>query len=137
MARSPHRIRAVLNVDIISRLETLVDASSANLPDVAQPLLTKIAQAKLVPSHRLPGDVATIGRALRYQDAASGREQQLTLAWPEEADISSGLVSVMTPVGVALLGLPAGADAKWTTRSGTERVLTVLSVTPDAVLGTA
>lgn len=137
MARSPRRVRAVLNVDLIPRLEALVDASSANLPDVAQLLLTKIAQAKLVPSHRLPSDVATIGRALRYRDTASGREQQLTLAWPEEANISSGLVSVMTPVGVALLGLPAGTDAKWTTRSGAERMLTVLSVTPDAALSTA
>jgi len=53
------------------------------------------------------------------------------LVWPEHADISRGRVSVLTPVGVALLGLSAGDRFRWTTRAGEERALTVLEVMPE------
>lgn len=129
MSRSS-RPRAVLDADHVGRLESLADAAAAGLPDVAQALLSKLAAAKVVPAHRLPADVAAVGTALTYRDDVTGREQAVTLAWPENADISRGLVSVLTPIGVALLGLPAGASVQWSTRAGQTRALTVLRLAP-------
>lgn len=128
MSRSRRRARAVLDATLIERLESLAGAALARLPEVAYPLVNKLTSAKLVPPARLPADVVTIGSQLSYRDEMTGRTQHVTLAWPERADISRGIVSVLTPVGVALLGLSAGDRFRWTTRAGDERALTVLTV---------
>ena len=130
MSRSPRRIRAVIDADHVGRLESLADAADAGLPEVAEPLLAKLAAAKVVPARQMPAGVVTIGTALTYRNDVTGREQDVTLAWPEDADISRGLVSVLTPIGVALLGLPAGASVQWSTRAGQTRALTVLRLAP-------
>lgn len=131
MARSLRRARAVLDATLIERLESLAGAALARLPEVAYPLVNKLTSAKLVPPARLPADVVTIGSRLSYRDELTGRSQQVTLAWPEHADISRGIVSILTPVGVALLGLSAGDRFRWTTRAGEERALTVLTVSAE------
>lgn len=110
----------------------LVDC--AELPEVAYPLVNKLTSAKLVPPARLPADVVTIGSQLSYRDELTGRTQQVTLAWPEDADISRGIVSIRTPVGVALLGLSAGDRFRWTTRAGEERAMTVLEVVTERAI---
>jgi regulator of nucleoside diphosphate kinase len=56
----------------------------------------------------------------------------VTLVLPEQADISQGRASLMTPIGVALIGLSVGMTFRWITRDGEERSLTVLEVHPDA-----
>ncbi len=131
MARSLRRARAVLDATLIERLESLAGAALTRLPEVAYPLVNKLTSAKLVPPARLPADVVTIGSRLSYRDELTGRSQQVTLAWPEHADISGGIVSILTPVGVALLGLSAGDRFRWTTRAGEKRALTVLTVSAE------
>jgi len=128
MSRSLRRSRAVIDATLMERLESLAGAALARLPEVAYPLVNKLTSAKLVPPARLPADVVTIGSQLSYRDELTGRIQQVTLAWPEHADISRGIVSILTPVGVALLGLSAGDRFRWTTRAGEERSMTVLKV---------
>lgn len=131
MSRSPRRPRAVIDAGLVGRLESLADAASARLPEVAQPLLSKLAAAKVVSAKPMPADVVTVGTALTYRDDATGREQEVTLAWPEDADISRGAISVLTPIGVALLGLPVGGSVQWITRTGQKRGLTVLRLVSD------
>src|SRR5690606_27200373 len=91
-------------------------------------LLTELARARIVPAMDLPGDVAAIRSRVTYRDETTGREQSVVLVWPEEADIAAGRASVLTPIGVALIGLQAGARFTWDTRTGETRELTVLSV---------
>ena len=52
----------------------------------------------------------------------------MTLVYPAQADISQGKISVLTPVGTALIGLRAGHSITWDTRTGETRRLTVLKV---------
>ena len=127
MSRSPSRLRAIIDADHVGRLESLADAASARLPEVAEPLLSKLAAARVVSAKQMH-DVVTVGTTLTYRDDISGREQDVTLAWPEDADISRGAVSVLTPIGVALLGLPVGGSVNWMTRTGHQRALTILRV---------
>ncbi len=126
MSRSPRRVLAVIDADHVGRLETLAEAASARLPDVAEPLLAKLATARIVTNRQMPADVVTLGTALTYRDDISGREQDVTLVWPEEADIGRGAISVLTPIGIALLGLPVGGNVSWMTRTSHKRALTVL-----------
>jgi regulator of nucleoside diphosphate kinase len=59
--------------------------------------------------------------------------QTVTLVYPQEADISKGRISVLTPIGTALIGLPVGKSIDWTTRTGETKRLTVLKACAPAV----
>ena len=61
-----------------------------------------------------------------------GEERAIQLVFPKDADIAGGRISVVTPVGSALIGLRIGHSITWLTRDGRKQLLTVLSVThPD------
>lgn len=118
--------------EIVAQLEQLVERASGSTPALAERLLDEVARARILPAARLPADVASIGSKVSWRDETTGRVQTAVLVWPEEADIGSGRASVLTPIGVALLGLKVGARFPWDTRSGETRELTVLSVEPSA-----
>jgi regulator of nucleoside diphosphate kinase len=60
--------------------------------------------------------------------ADDGRERRVELVFPGEADIGAGKISILTPIGTALIGLSEGQSIAWTARDGSERHLTVLKV---------
>jgi regulator of nucleoside diphosphate kinase len=68
---------------------------------------------------------------VEYLDEATGRIYIVTLVYPAESDIEKGRVSVLTPIGAALLGLSQGQSIEWNTRSGEPRQLTVLALSND------
>jgi regulator of nucleoside diphosphate kinase len=125
---SPKKPAVIIDAGQLPHLEALADGAMARMPGMADRLLTELSRARVVASDRLPADVVAVGRTVTWRDETSGREQTATLVWPEEADISAGRMSVATPVGVALIGLAAGARFSWETRLGEVRDLTVLSV---------
>lgn len=99
-------------------------------PDVGERLIDEIARARLVAPDKMRGDVVTIGSEVTYRDLGMDRQHSVTLVYPEDADIDRGRISVLTPVGVALLGLSPGATIFWTTRDDEKRHLEVLAVKP-------
>ena len=58
----------------------------------------------------------------------TGEAKTVTLVFPGDADISEGKVSILTPVGTALIGLSAGQSIQWTARDGHRHELSVLAV---------
>lgn len=126
--RSAARPKIVIDAAQLSHLEALADGALERTPDMADRLLTELARARVVETAKLPADIVSIGREVTWRDESTGHEQSATLVWPEEADIDQGRISVATPIGVALIGLPAGARFTWQTRGGEERELTVISV---------
>ncbi len=131
MSRPPRAARPTLDAALVERLESLASAAMERFPEAAYPLVTKLTRARLVAASKLPQDCVTVGSSVTYQDEQTGRAQQVTLVFPERADISRGLVSVLTPIGVALLGLRPGNRVRWETRAGEERALSVLTVVRD------
>lgn len=125
------RNRPIVDAALVERLESLAGAAMDRFPEAAEPLVTKLSRARLVEAGKLPEDCVTVGSSVTYQDEQSGREQQVTLVFPETADISRGLVSVLTPIGVALLGVRPGVRVRYETRAGDERALSVLKVARD------
>jgi regulator of nucleoside diphosphate kinase len=65
---------------------------------------------------------------VEYLDLPSGRTRTLEVVPPEEADIDRGRVSVLSPVGAALIGLAAGDSYRWTGEDGRSHVLVVVDV---------
>jgi regulator of nucleoside diphosphate kinase len=71
-----------------------------------------------------------MGSLVRFQDGASGRVHDIQLVYPPESSLAEGRLSVLTPVGSALLGQQAGTIARCRDSVGRTKTLTVLSVEP-------
>lgn len=119
-----------LDKTLVGRLEALAASVMRRSPDVGERLIDEIARARLVAPDKMRGDVVTIGSEVTYRDLGMDRQHSVTLVYPEDADIDRGRISVLTPVGVALLGLSPGATIFWTTRDDEKRHLEVLAVKP-------
>lgn len=119
-----------LDKTLVGRLEALANSMMRRSPEVGERLMDEIARAKLVAPEKLRGDIVTIGSEVTYRDLGSDRVQTVILTYPEEADIDLHRISVLTPIGVALLGLSAGAAISWVTRDDETRTLEVVKVIP-------
>lgn len=106
----------------------LTMAASHTMPEVAALLGDEIERAHVLPKGRNADNVVCMGSVVEFRDDTTGRTQMVTLAYPGEADIAKGKISVLTPIGTALIGLPVGKSITWETRNGDERRLTVLQV---------
>ena len=71
-------------------------------------LEASLVHAKVVAREKLPAGVVTMNSRVVYEDAASGARRELTLVYPGDADIDAGRLSVVSPVGAALLGSRVG-----------------------------
>ena len=100
------------------------------LPQVSELLLNEITRATLHPARRLPAGVITMHSTVRFVDEASGKDCTYQLVYPNEADISAGRISLLTPVGAGLIGLRAGQSILWPDRDGHERELKIIEVSP-------
>ena len=97
------------------------------MPDVASVLTEELERAHVLADGH-PAQTVCMGSEVRFRDDSTGTVQTATLVYPDNADISHRRISVLTPVGAALVGLSAGSSITWETRSGELRRLTVLEV---------
>ncbi|NIX76999.1 nucleoside diphosphate kinase regulator [Microvirga terricola] len=125
---SNRKPKIVLTEDDYARLSRLADAATERMPEVADYLATELDRAKIVPSSRIPSKLVTMGTTLTFRDEQTGRTERVTLVFPEEANIAEKRISVMTPIGAALIGLSEGQSISWPTRTGEIHRLEVLSV---------
>jgi regulator of nucleoside diphosphate kinase len=96
-------------------------------------LLEELERAEIVPPGKLPADVATMRARVAFRDEATGEEHAVRLVFPKEADIALGDVSVLTPIGAALIGMRRGAAIDWPNRHGECRRLRITEVTQPSV----
>jgi regulator of nucleoside diphosphate kinase len=110
------------------RLRRLADASAGKFPRTADFLSRELDRAQIVgPLELLPGSVM-MGSEVTFRDDTAGTTRTVTLVYPEDADIDLNRISVLTPVGAALIGLSVSQSIEWRTHSGEWRSLTVLAV---------
>ncbi len=109
------------------RLVNLADVLADRDPATADQLAAELDRARVVADDRLPPGTVRIGAAVRFSlDGAEPRT--VHLVYPGEADIEKGRISVLTPVGTALIGLTAGQSIDWIGRDGRSRRLNVVEV---------
>jgi regulator of nucleoside diphosphate kinase len=114
------------------RLSRLADAGMAAFPQAAAFLGREVDRAHVSTNPQSLMGLVRMGSRVEFRDDVTGHIRIVTLVYPEAADISAGRISVLTPVGAALIGLSVGQSIEWQTPSGGVRSLTVLSV-PDAI----
>jgi len=98
------------------------------MPQVSELLLREIGRATIHKERHLPRDVVTMNSEVDFVDAASGAVRSVRLVYPSDADISTGRISILTPVGAGLIGLRTGSAILWPDRDGQERALTIRAV---------
>ena len=83
-----------------------------------------IARANVVPGNKIPADVVTMNSVVCVVDE-TGVEQEWTLVYPDEANVTSAKLSVLSPMGAALLGARAGKSVKYSAPNGAEHSLRI------------
>jgi regulator of nucleoside diphosphate kinase len=109
------------------RLSGLANAAMKRLPEIAEELMSEVERATVVSAQAIPPNVVQMGSMVEFK-SNDGQHRRVELVFPAEADISLGKISVLTPIGTALIGLSEGQSIMWTTRDGREQELTVVSV---------
>lgn len=86
------------------------------------------ADAEIVPGPRVSADVVTMNSTVSFRDEQTGLVSRVTLAYPVETSIAEFRISVLSPVGMALLGRKAGAVVEVELPDGSQRTIRVLEI---------
>jgi regulator of nucleoside diphosphate kinase len=117
----------------IARLRGLLgagaDASQRNAAHLDE-LRDELDRAIVVAADLVPSDVVTMGSWVQIRDSAGGRVEAFQLVYPREADAATHRVSILAPLGTALLGNSEGDDVEWRMPGGVRR-FRVYKVTQD------
>lgn len=115
----------ITRVDL-QRLERLLDSLEEYGPG-AEALEQELARAQVVGHDEVPAGVVTMNSRVHCREEASGKDYHLTLVYPQDAG-GEGRVSILAPVGSALLGLSVGQHIDWPAPGGKKLKLTLLAV---------
>lgn len=79
----------------------------------APQLRAELEAAIVLPRDTIPPGVVTMNSRIRYADETTGQTREIEIVYPSEADASAGKISVLAPVGSALIGLSVGQQIDW------------------------
>lgn len=91
-------------------------------------LAAELKRAVVIDSRCIATDIVTMNSRVRFEDQNTGERREVTIVFPHEANASTGSISVLTPVGTALLGLTVGQPIVWPFPDGTQHHLRVLKI---------
>jgi regulator of nucleoside diphosphate kinase len=91
-------------------------------------LAPELDRADIVPFRTVPPNVVTMNSRVVFKDETMGEFRTVTIVYPQDADPSDGKISVMAPVGSALLGLSVGQSIEWCFPDGRPRTLRVVEL---------
>lgn len=123
MSKSPSIVLTRLDVQ---RLDEVLNTLDGPI-DLLEALENEMLRAKVVSHKRVDPDVVTMNSKVRFVDETSGRELVLTLVYPDNAG-KEGTISVLAPVGIALLGLKKGQSIDWTGPNGRPLKLKIIDI---------
>ncbi len=122
----------IIDAAVYDQLHAVAQMALRSAPDVGERLLEEIERAEVLPSEQVPPTVVSIGRQVTYQDVDTGSIRTIQLVLPADADPAALRISVISPIGAALIGLSVGQVMTWQLREGEQRKLTVLAVSAPA-----
>ena len=114
----------ITNADF-ERLESLLSSNLAQVAGGAGRLNEVQAQlnlARVVPQDSIPEDVVTMHSRVRLRDLDTGELESYSLVYPDRADIANGKLSVLAPIGTAILGYRVGDVLRWRVPAGWRRL---------------
>jgi regulator of nucleoside diphosphate kinase len=129
VAMNKHKTILVTESDF-ERIQSLIESCRSSWRQDLHDLDTlegELDKAKIVKPADIPPNVVTMNSRVRVKDITSGREFVCQIVFPKDADSELNRISILAPIGTALLGYRTGSTVEWQMPSGTRR-LKVLSV---------
>lgn len=111
-----------------SDYERLIEISLTASPNEARALREKLDRAKLISSDQVPRDIVTMNSEVLFEDEVSEIEYRFRIRYPKDVTTEPGDASVLTPFGLAALGLYVGETADWTDSTGARKKLKLITV---------
>ena len=128
--------KMVITINDYQRLMGFIEFASlkTKMPEVVSRLIEGLTNAKKLPQETISGNVITMNSRVLLKDISGAREAELTITYPQDADNKERKVSVISPIGIALLGKQVGDIVSWNTPAG-DGQFRILKVTyqPEAV----
>jgi regulator of nucleoside diphosphate kinase len=116
--RTNHHDLIVTNIDV-ERLRPMLDHYDTA---VSESLDSELHRALIVDQQAVPPDVVTMNSEVVYEDCDTFTKRRVKVVYPKDADASRGFVSVLAPIGSAILGLRVNQSIEWEVPSGTKRI---------------
>ncbi|WP_028835533.1 MULTISPECIES: nucleoside diphosphate kinase regulator [unclassified Pseudoalteromonas] len=126
MNTKPEIIISSLDAD---RLYALMESLPANSFAGEKELEAELGRANIVEPHEVPSNVVTMNSTVNFVVESTGEEFTLTLVYPKNIDSSGNKISILAPVGSALLGLSQGDQIEWPKPGGGLITVTIKEVT--------
>jgi regulator of nucleoside diphosphate kinase len=106
--------RLVISRHDVARLWRLIATShSPRDPDALERRQWELERAHVVPTAEVPASVVTMDAVVVFENQDDGKRREVTLVFPDQADVDAGRISVLSPIGSALLGLSLGQIIAW------------------------
>jgi len=108
----------------LHRLKKLIEEAPANYreSDYLPRLQAELNRAEVVSPQAVSQAVVTMNSTVVLQDLETGEEETYTLVFPENADIARGKISILAPIGTAMLGYEVGNTFEWKVPAGKRRL---------------
>jgi regulator of nucleoside diphosphate kinase len=119
---SQHNPSLIITARDLARLRRVIDLHDTPM---AEQLEGELQRATVVDPREVPPTVVTMNSEVAYEDLATGERRVIRVVFPNEADAGRGKVSVMAPIGSALIGLSVGQEIEWRVPGGTKRIRVV------------
>jgi len=109
-----------VTINDYQRIIGMIEIASmrSKIPDAVDRLVTNLKCARMLPQENISGDIITMNSSARLTELASGKEIEITVTYPQESDNLLKKVSVLSPIGIALLGSRVGDIVSWKVPSG-------------------
>lgn len=112
----------------LSRLRGLIETAKVSMARDARHLTeleAELQRARVVNSKDIPDDVITMNSEVHLTDVDTGEDMILTLAFPSDADMENKRISILAPIGTAIIGYRKGDIIEWQVPSGKRRLKVV------------
>lgn len=102
--------------------------TSARDEELLERLFDELDRANVVAAPSVPAGVVTMNSRFVYRDVESNESREVTLVYPKDADPAQGRISIVAPIGAAMLGLRVGQRISWELPDGRSRTLEVVAI---------
>lgn len=119
------RRKIILTTEDHRRLEALLTSNTSRLiggSDRVDELQSELLRAQVVLPDKIPGDVVTMNSTVALRDLDTDDVDTYTLVYPDRADIANCKLSVLAPIGTAVLGYRVGDEIQWQVPEGRRRL---------------
>jgi regulator of nucleoside diphosphate kinase len=112
--------KIVITVNDYQRLTGLMefDSYKTKMPETIAGLYKQLAGAKMLPQESIAGNIITMNSRVLLKDVSTGREVELTITYPQDANNRERRISVFSSIGIALIGRKVGDVVSWKVPAG-------------------